>query len=711
MESINASFGSLMPSIGINGDVLMMFLPLIVALIAAIVGVVWFLKRQKKKKAATGAQFIKQKTKKNNFNWVLQVLKRLPGMSREYQRIRAKTTLLYPGSQVQADIEATKLLGKSTLVLVVGTIGTIILAQGDIYFTGLGIFLSFVIFQSFISRATRKTENLIIEQLSSFVSDLISSYREHGGQLDDALYDMLIELPYPINQHVEEVYRIITSSNPEEEATAYTEKAPNNYLLSFVSLAVPTVIYGDKTLPDGNTTFVKGLMNLVKQINEETLKRSRIDAAFASMEKVAIVPILLMKPLEHSFFLKNMPETASYFNGAPGIMVMTVIFLSAFVVMKIIDILRTFERPATKENDFFSDLLDPNTHKNGVDKAKGEFWRRFANDMNEFLNIVYSKHYTRYKKIEHNMEITGDRTGVKAHMLKSITVFITTSMLFMTSFMFVNFASSRNVLTNYTEAFKNTAVPDAEYTTEMENMARQVALHHKGDYRSLTDEEMAKEIRANSEVLKADQYVDEVVKAVRASYKTYETIYFRWYYVLISIGAGMIAAVFPTFLLSYRAKTMKMQKEDEVNAFNLLALIFMDMNSIQVVTLLEWMERFAYSYKPAIQQCIIDMDMGQEEALQRLHDSDDLKSFKKFIRCMLSIDKVGIKKAFADIEIQQDYHNEKRKLDNELLVKGRSSKASMASWVPLIEVMLGWIIGPMIMYAFKMISMLKDVMG
>ncbi len=710
MGSITSKIGSLMPGAG-NGEIFMIILPFIISLIAAVVGVIFWIRLIKKKRVASGAQFIKQKNRNNSFDWLLQMLKKTPGLSREYQKIRAKTLLLYPGNQVQADIEATKLMGQSVLVLVAGVIASIVLSQGDIYYLGLGFFLSFVVFQAFTSRSTRKTENKILEQLASFVSDLIFVYREHDGHLDDALYDMLIDLPYPLNQHIEEVYRIVSSSNPENESTAYTEKAPNNFLLSFVSLAVPTVIYGDKILSDGNTTFVKGLMNLNKQINGEILKRNRIDAAFTSMEKVAIAPILLMKPLEHSFFLKNMPETADYFNGAPGVLIMTLIFLSAFVSMKVIDILRTFERPTSKERDFYSALLDPNTHRNGVDKAKPKIFRDLANTLNEWLNIIYSKHYTRFRKIEHNMEMTGDRTGIKAHMMKRIVVFCATTMLFIASFMFVDVASSRNVLTNYTEAFKNTAVPDVEYTEEMENMAKMVALNHRGDYRTLTDEEMAVEIREHCEKIKGDQYVDEVVKAVRASYRKYDEIYFRWYYILISIGGGLIASLFPTYLLSYKAKTMEMQKEDEVNSFNLLALIFMDMDSIQISTLLEWMERFAYSYKPAIQKCIIDIDLGQEEALQKLHDSDDLRTFQKFIRCIKSIDKVGIKKAFADIEIQQEYHNDKRKLDNEILVKKRSSKASMVSWIPLVEVMLGWVIGPMIMYALKMVDSLRGVVG
>ncbi len=673
--------------------------------------IVWVLKMRKNRRNSRIPTFIKNKNKKNRFVWLVNALKCIPGLKGEYTKIKVKTSLLYPGSQVQADIEASKMLGKAVLVFFVGVLGTVVLAQGDIYFIGLGSFLSFVIFQALISRTTRKTENKIIVQLGDFISELISTYREHGGQLDDALYDMLADAPYPINQHVEEVYKIITSAHPEEEATAYTEKAPNNFLLSFVSLAVPTVIYGDKTLPDGNTSFVKGLMNLKKQINEETLKRERIDTAFSSMEKVTIVPILLMKPLEHMFFLKNMPETAEYFNGVAGVSVMTAIFLAAFIVMKIIDILRTFERPSAIESNIFSQILDPNSHKNGITKAKPYILRQFANNMNQLLNVYYSKHYTRLHKIEHNLEITGDRTGVKAHMLKRIATGLSVTALLIMSFLFINFASAQNVITNYREAFQNVAVPDPTYTTEMENMATQLAKMHKGDYEALSDEELAEEVRQHSEILKSDDYVNAVVTATKTSLRKYDDIYFRWYYVVIALLGGFAANFVPTLLLSYRAKTMAMQKEDEVNSFNLLAMIFMDMDSIQISTLLEWMERFSYSYKPAIQKCIINIDMGEGAALQELYESDDMHTFQKFIRCMMAVDKMGFKNAFADIEIQQDYYNEKRKLDNENLVKQRAAKASLVSWGPLVLVMGGWIIGPMIMYALKMVENLQSIMS
>ena len=78
---------------------------------------------------------------------------------------------------------------------------------------------------------------------------------------------------------------------------------------------------------------------------------------------------------------------------------------------------------------------------------------------------------------------------------------------------------------------------------------------------------------------------------------------------------------------------------------------------------------------------------------------------------MMAVDKMGFKNAFADIEIQQDYYNEKRKLDNENLVKQRAAKASLVSWGPLVLVMGGWIIGPMIMYALKMVENLQSIMS
>ncbi len=681
---------------------LQMFLPLIISLLAAlVVGVVFFIKHKKKRKS--GTEFIKQKNRRNNFSWLGAFYDTTPFISREYRKIKAKTILLYPGSQVQAAVEATKLMSKSLMYLVIGVLISIILAGEDIYFFFLGIFLSIVIFQAKISSSTRKAENLILDQLGDVVSDLISTYKEYGGHLDDALYDMLVDMPYPINQHIDELYRIATSAHPEEEATAYTEKAPNNYLLSLVSLIVPTVIYGDKTLPDGNTTFVKGLMNLTKQINEESLKRRKIDIAFSSMEKVTIVPILAMKPLEKWFFLKNMPETASYFSGPLGISVMTAVFLSAFIAMKIIDILRTFERPATKESNIFTEFLDPTV-------AKPTFLRRLSENTNTVLNLFYSKHYTKCKKLEHSMEVTGDRTGFKAHVLKSLTVSASIFMLLIASFMFVDRASSYNALTNFKEAFSNTAVPDPAYTTEMETVAKMIALQHKGDYRTLDRDEIVTEVRENTELLKKDDYINAVADAVENSFNEYETIYFRWYYVIIAFGGAALAFFVPTWLLKYRAKTMEMQKEDEVNSFNMLAMIFMDMGSIQVSTLLEWMERFSYSYKPAIQKCIINLDMGENRALEELRESDDLRSFRKFIKKMESVDKMGFRNSFIDIEIQQDHYNEKRKLDNEMLVKKRSKKAGAVSWFPMIEIIMGWVIGPMFMYAMKMLQTLQSIM-
>ena len=59
-------------------------------------------------------------------------------------------------------------------------------------------------------------------------------------------------------------------------------------------------------------------------------------------------------------------------------------------------------------------------------------------------------------------------------------------------------------------------------------------------------------------------------------------------------------------------------------ASNLLALIFMDMDGTQVSTVLEWMERFSYSYKTAISECIVNLEMGEQRALQKLYEYNNI---------------------------------------------------------------------------------------
>ena len=656
---------------------------------ACIITVVIIAKVKGSKKNDGNLNITSNKNKRNNLYFAYALFTKTPIINKEFAKVKAQVRLLYPADEMSINTEATRIMLKnvrnSLLIILLGAI----FCNGDLYFLIFCIFMAFTMFAGSVNSQLYKANRTLLNQFSDFMSNLISVYREKHGHLDDAIFSMLDSLPQFVGLHVSKIYEIIKSPHPEEASAAYTDYAPNNVILSFVSLATTTRIYCDKTLPDGNTTFIKGLTNLQKQLNEEVLNMDRLDIAFSSLSTISLVAVLAMKPLQ-LFFTMFLPPTKSFFDGPFGVAAMTILFIASYVCYNLVLSLKNSRKHDVKESSIFSKIAA----RPGI---------------SEMLNAQYRKHYTKMTNIEKQMRAVGDHTGAKAHMVQcalvSIGAFVLVNMLFITG----TISSANNTLTNYEDEFSNVVTPSDKYTQSMKDMTKILVDEHKNDpmptdeqSKQEMEQQLAKEIRAKSENIKSDQYVIPIADAVIEKSTDYQGNYFHFWYEFIAIAAAIGCFFVPTWILKFKSDAMKMSKEDEVNSFNLLAMIFMDMDGIQVETLLEWMERFSYYYQDPIVECITMMPMGRQKALEHLMEYDDMQEFKKFVRCMMNVDEVGFKKAFSDIEIQQNYYNDKRKVDNEKLIMKKRTKAERIAFTPMYLEIAIWIILPIVAYAVNM---------
>ena len=270
--------------------------------------------------------------------------------------------------------------------------------------------------------------------------------------------------------------------------------------------------------------------------------------------------------------------------------------------------------------------------------------------------------------------------------------------------------ASGNALNEFSTEFDNVVVPDSSYTDEMVRVSRIIAKEHKNDI-TLNKEIISQEIRDHSLLLKSDMYVEPVADVVIKQVRKYQGIFFRWWYEPIILALSAAAFFIPTLFLLFKSHQIQMNKEDEVNSFNLLALIFMDMEGTQVSTLLEWMERFSYSYRDAITECITSLEMGEKAALKKLYEYDDMFEFRKFVKSLMSVDEVGFKRAFADIQIQQDYYNDKRKLDNQRMITRKSILASRIAFIPMYMVIGLYLVLPMVLYGLTLMTQLMGAVN
>ena len=91
-------------------------------------------------------------------------------------------------------------------------------------------------------------------------------------------------------------------------------------------------------------------------------------------------------------------------------------------------------------------------------------------------------------------------------------------------------------------------------------------------------------------------------------------------------------------------KIRAMEKEDEVMQFQSIILMLMYIERIDVETILEWLERYAYAFKEPISTCLNNYEAGAVEALEDLKDSVPNKEFQRMVDGLISsVERIPVK--------------------------------------------------------------------
>ena len=105
-------------------------------------------------------------------------------------------------------------------------------------------------------------------------------------------------------------------------------------------------------------------------------------------------------------------------------------------------------------------------------------------------------------------------------------------------------------------------------------------------------------------------------------------------------------------------------------------MILMHTSGINLRSILEWMERFSYAFKDSIVECHISIYSGENRALERMKQREQFLPFRSFVDSLKAIDKVGVEKAFANVQANYAYNVKKR----ELYITDSIEKKSSISW-------------------------------
>ena len=666
----------------LNLNQILKYLILILIVLLAVLGII----RRRSQKHNRVVRQIKQKKGHNYLYPFTKLFMKVPLFRKSFEKNRKRVMLIYPGEIMAINQKVAKDMLISILLSVLVFIIFIFSSNGDIYLIGFGGVISYVLYSSIINLRYESSEKMLLTQFYNYLSNVRHNYYNTGKKIDDAIYNSINESPYEMALHAKKIHNILRSVDMQAEMDKYIPISPNRFVLSFVAIATSIMEYSDKKLANGKSMLITNIGYLKDEVHAEIDKIRLNKQLFSMRSLIAILPVFLVKPIQ-IWANKAMPEIKEYYTGVYGFTCEIIIFLVSMMAYMLINKLKETSQKNIKDHQLLQKISK-------------------LPIVSPILTREVNRNFSKSQRMNDKLKLTGEHMGYKQFILKqiltSICIFVGFQVLMISSI----WQEKHNILTDYANAFSTSFIADEEYREEMKETTKVYVDIIKKDP-SLDDKEiLTQKIMEGSTVTKplmAEMVADLAITKVHSL----NGVYYKWYYLIISLAMAVIGFYIPVFILEYQVRSIKMNMEDEVGQFQTIVMMLMYVDSMSIRTILEWMERFSYCFKESIQTCINELPADEERALSKLRDSETFQPFKRFVNNLLIVNEQGMEAAFDEIVQERTNAMEDRKKDNEEVCKKKAIYATIICVLPLAFEIAAYMIYPMFEFAKSMESMIN----
>ncbi|MEG2773852.1 MAG: hypothetical protein RR906_00415 [Acetivibrio sp.] len=165
---------------------------------------------------------------------------------------------------------------------------------------------------------------------------------------------------------------------------------------------------------------------------------------------------------------------------------------------------------------------------------------------------------------------------------------------------------------------------------------------------------------------------------------------FKWYYFLFFTALTVGGYEYPRALLLFKEYWMKNGRREEVMQFQSVIYILSAIPRMTREILLGWLFQFSYIFRDNIAKCI----EGEETT------EEGYPPLKQLLENLENCDKVGMEKAFDELEMEHQYFQEEKKQEGEIDLDNKAAMGNFLSMVPTVTVVMGYLFAPFIVESF-----------
>ncbi|MBQ2835547.1 MAG: hypothetical protein IJE68_01765 [Clostridia bacterium] len=610
------------------------------------------------------------------------MLIKTPFVKRYLYKIRRRLEIINIDDEYVTRKDSAKILLKALLIFVVIASATIVITKGNFLLMAILLIFELFIADTLVIGMVDKLDNKLLKEQIDFFAEIRHAYHEYN-MVEEAIYQVSLDDEKSISKQGEKIYEILSSDDPETELEKYYDIAPNSYLKEFAGISYLTQEFGDRE-EDGVSLYLKNVTNITQEMQIEILKRDKLNYVFQSLTFISIAPVLLLEPLK-AWSISNFAFTASFYEGKVGMIVQILI-----VLLTVISYMLTRK---LKDNGGVQVDIATNDHP----------WQEKVYEkpiLKQAINAFVPKKGTKdYRKMQKLMKDSASKAKMEWIYVNRIFLAIATLIVSIILFGFLHKIAINYV---YTEPTTETVVlgklseknqKKADALTKQDNYFLDKL---KGDLK-ITVEEIERELPKSPYYEEGDEKIETDAVRIYNKLKIVNSEAMQWFEILLAITFAIIAYMGPVWMMIFQKKMRQMEMENEVMQFQTIILMLMKIERVNVEMILEWLERYSNIFKEPISRCVNNYEAGAWEALEELKNSVTQPELIRIVESLqAAVEKIPIREAFDELDSDREYHQEKRKDANNVLISRKGLIGKAVGFAPMICLFVGYLIIPLV---------------
>lgn len=747
---------------------------LVIVLLVVAVYLVYSTISKQRNKYAGESIFLanKGKAKFNRILLLYNTLDNLPPTKKYLNRLRREFEMVAPGDERFAKERATWITlftwGGGALATIL-----VLLLKPTLYMFFIVMFTVYIVSQEAVNTIVEKNEMTLMTQFLQFLSRFRYHYLI-DNTVDDAIMDSIAEVPHLMQLHAKLILSVLQSDSQkiDEELLRYKNAISNLYLKQFLAICVTTMQNGDQKV-DGQSLCLTNVKDLRVDVEIEIRKRKDIKAGFGGAVIMVAVPVYTLQVISN-WGVSTVSSLQSFYYGTMGsVMMMGAFVVTIATYTKINQMRETHHQQASEHyvlravcewklvKKFTTNYWNVNYGKKlrlekllkrtGSNLHAEHFLVQsilcgFAAFFASLVILLASNVSTRdYINTDYSSIASEATSGTEEQLI----------IVMMLTKYYYDFYRDQDILELYKQA---TGQNVDKYTEDIQTWFNsQLEQHFSEGGAQLSEEDTIDLIQQYNQInsastmmytklfgttgvpvydendIESKKAFNQMKKLIESAaekeplynttglyelvekytynkYTAYHNTYFHWWFYLIAVIASVVVYNVPMFLMRSKEEELQVIMQDEVIQYHAIILLLIYFENVNALTILEWMNIFSEVFTTSIARCITDFTMNEQDSLQKLYDSEPYEPFQRIVENLMMVDDVGVLQAFNELSATRKSNQESRSQDNKNIIAKRVEKAGMLMQAPLWYVALGYLVGPMIIEAFKqMANMVSEI--